>query len=57
MTDLGVALPPGSQVLDLGCGAGDYLAEAARLPGVEAIGIDRDAASLAIATERLGPAR
>ncbi|MCA9878927.1 MAG: methyltransferase domain-containing protein [Thermomicrobiales bacterium] len=48
-------LEPGHQVLDLGCGAGDYLPELARrtAPTGEVAGVDADPAALAEATANI----
>ncbi len=54
LSELGEELPSGGRLLDLGCGPGAYLAEAAGcgLP----IGLDRDPEALAIAAGSLGAA-
>ncbi|CAL9278027.1 class I SAM-dependent methyltransferase [Streptomyces rochei] len=41
-------VPPGSRVLDAGCGTGRVLVELARL-GYDGVGVDRDASMLAVA--------
>ena len=45
---------PGQRVLEAGCGAGGaLLAAAARRPGVRFVGVERDAAALALAQENI----
>ena len=45
---------PGQRVLEAGCGAGGaLLAAAARRPGVRFVGVERDAAALALAQDNI----
>lgn len=46
-----LALPPGSKVLDYGCGPGDFIL-CARQRGIDATGIDSSARSVRLAEER-----
>ena len=48
-----LGLRPGQRVLDIGCGSGRHTCEAYRLPGVVAVGADRDRPDLLKARERL----
>jgi len=48
-----LGLRPGQRVLDIGCGSGRHTCEAYRLPGVVAVGADRDQPDLLKARERL----
>ena len=48
-------LEPGSVVLDVGCGSGRHTSAAFRVPDVTAVGMDRDAASVVAARDRLPP--
>jgi SAM-dependent methyltransferase len=47
-------LPEGGRVLDIGCGEGQVARMAARVRGMEAIGVDGAAAQVAVARERAG---
>lgn len=47
-------IPPGSAVLDAGCGEGEGTLEYSRLPGVSIVAADFSATRLAKAAERLG---
>ena len=47
------AVPPTCRVLDAGCGTGRHMA-ALRLLGFEAVGVDKDAATVAAATAATG---
>jgi SAM-dependent methyltransferase len=48
-----LGLAPGARVLDLGCGEGRHVHGLAMLPGVVAVGLDPDAASLVKARDGL----
>ncbi|AEW98860.1 class I SAM-dependent methyltransferase [Streptantibioticus cattleyicolor] len=47
-----LALPPGSRVLDAGCGVGDVARTVARVTGAEVTGVDGIASDIAIARRR-----
>ncbi|HEY3176838.1 MAG TPA: methyltransferase domain-containing protein [Candidatus Polarisedimenticolia bacterium] len=53
LDDVGEELPSSGRMLDLGCGPGGYLAEAAARGPVAAFGLDRDPEALSIAAASL----